>query len=81
MTIEQQIISFFGWCSLINIALLFLAFFIVTLMRSQVSRLHAHLFGLDENDIPALYFEYLGHYKLMILIFNLVPYVAMKIIQ
>ena len=48
-------------------------------MRNQITRLHSRMFGVNENEIPALYFQYLGYYKLLILIFNLVPYIAMKI--
>ncbi len=80
MSIEQQITAILGWCSVINIFLLFLAFIIVTLFQSQIVQLHARLFGLNKQEIPALYFEYLGHYKLLILIFNLVPYIAIKVV-
>jgi hypothetical protein len=39
------------------------------------------MFGLTDVDVLHTYFQYLGHYKIAILVFNLVPYIALKIIK
>ena len=35
--------------------------------------------GVDPTELPALYFKYLGNFKIGILLFNLAPYVALKL--
>ena len=68
-----------GWCSIINVALLFLAFFMVTLFHDWIKKLHGKMFRLNENNIASIYFQYLGQYKLLILVFNIVPYFVLKL--
>lgn len=71
--------QFFGWCTVINIALLCVVAIAVVLMRKWTSKIHAKMFGLDEADLSRAYFQYLAQYKLAIFIFNLVPYLALKL--
>jgi hypothetical protein len=39
------------------------------------------MFGLGEADLSRAYFQYLAHYKIAILVFNLIPYVAVRLIE
>ncbi|RUO44273.1 hypothetical protein CWE15_03640 [Aliidiomarina taiwanensis] len=75
-----HLISLLGWCSLINIAILLLAFLMVTTLRETVMGIHSKLTGVSKEHLPVLYFQYLGQYKLLIVVFNLVPYLALKLI-
>ena len=70
---------FFGWCSVINIGILVFAAFILMILKEPISRLHSKLFGLNQESLPLIYFRYLGNYKIAILMFNLVPYIALKV--
>lgn len=45
--------TFFGWASLINIAMLILTFILLTLGRSQIIPLHARLLQVPETNFPA----------------------------
>lgn len=71
--------SFFGWCSLINLALLTLTTLLLLLFKGPIAELHGRLFGLDSRTLPSAYFIFLGNYKLAILVFNLTPYLALKL--
>ena len=73
--------TFLGWCSVINIGVLVLSTIILIIMREPVSSIHSRLFGLNQAELPATYFQYLGNYKVAIFIFNLVPYIALKIMS
>ena len=77
----NEITSFFGWCSVINIGLLSYMTLMLTLFRTFVKNLHAKMFGLSEIDLDKAYFNYLANYKIAILVFNLVPYVALKLMS
>ncbi len=71
--------EFFGWCSVINIGLLMLSSILIIAVRGIVSRMHGNMFDLDESDIRRAYFHYLGQYKIAIIVFNIVPYFALKV--
>lgn len=72
--------SFLGWCTLINVVLLVLSTLAVIIAKPAVKKVHKKLFGMAAADLDAFYFTYLGHYKIAIIVFNLVPYCALKII-
>ena len=79
MNTIESMSEFLGWCSVINIGLLtFSAIFMVSL-RSPISRIHAKMFNLDESDLSRAYFQYLAQYKIAIIVFNIVPYLALRI--
>jgi len=79
MTIEQ-VTSFLGWATLINIV--FLALLTVSLIIAQefVAKTHAKLFSMDQATLKSQYFHFLSNYKLLIMVFNLAPYLALRII-
>lgn len=73
-------LMFLGWNSVINIGFLLLATALLIAMKSSIQALHSRLLGVSVSDLPALYFEYLGRYKLLIIVFNLVPYIVLRLI-
>jgi hypothetical protein len=73
-----QLTDFLGWCTVINMGLMLLSLIAVTLFRAPATQLHAKMFGMDETALAAAYFQYLGQYKLLVILFNLVPYLALK---
>jgi len=72
--------NFFAWCSVINIAVLILASIFMVLMRGVASRIHARMFNLEESDISRAYFQFLAQYKMLIFVFSIVPYFALRIL-
>jgi hypothetical protein len=78
MTLET-LTTFFGWCSIINIAILLLTTFLLMGFKDLVSSIHSKMFGIEQRGIPLIYVNYLGNYKIAIFIFSLVPYLALKI--
>jgi len=75
----EVIREFLGWCSVINIALLFLTSITIISMRGLIVKIHASLTGVSEAELPRIYLEFLGNFKMMIIILNLVPYLALRI--
>ena len=66
---------------MINLGLLMLASLFISVARAWVMRVHAKMFRLSESELPGAYFQYLAHYKLAILMFNLTPYFALKLMS
>ena len=81
MNTIEVIREFLGWCSVINIGLLMLSSILIIAIRGPVSRIHAKMFDLDESDVRHAYFQYLGQYKIAIIVFNIVPYFALRIMN
>ena len=45
-----------------------------------MTQIHGRMFGLDEPSLMRSYFQYLALYKIAILVFNLVPFLALLIV-
>jgi hypothetical protein len=71
--------EFLGWTSVINIAILSLTTVALITMRKTVTNIHARLFNLDEKDLGRAYFQYLAQYKIAIIVLNITPYLALKL--
>ena len=79
MNDAQMLSTFLGWCTVINFGVLVFASIMMMLMKDFMSRIHSTLTGVSQADLPALYLQYLGNYKIAIIIFNAVPYIALKV--
>ncbi|MDG2384790.1 MAG: hypothetical protein P8N76_24185 [Pirellulaceae bacterium] len=78
MTVEQ-LVAFFGWCTVVN-GLVILVWGLAIMTISQpLSKLHARMLHVSEDQMLSLYLQWISQYKLLVLVFNLVPYVALKI--
>lgn len=73
--------EFLGWTLVINLGILMFSSMAIVIFRSGISNIHGKLFGMTELDLGRAYFQYLAQYKIAILVFNLAPYVALKIIS
>ena len=77
----ETIREFLGWCKVINFGLMALVVVKLLLMRDWASRVHAKMFGLDDASVRESYFQFVVYYKIAILVFNLVPYIALTIMS
>ena len=73
--------EFFGWCAVINMGLLLLSSVLIIAIRKTVIKMHGKMFNLEETFLCQAYFTYLGQYKIAIIVFNIVPYFALKIMS
>jgi hypothetical protein len=79
MTSLETLAAFLGWCTLINMGMLIFASLAMVSMRETMTKMHSSMFGLDDTDLARAYFQYLAQYKILIFVFNLVPYLALRI--
>ncbi len=75
----EALTELLGWVSVVNIAVFTFATLMLIVMREAISKIHAKLFGLDETDLSRAYFQYLAQYKIAIIMLNIAPYIALKI--
>ena len=72
--------QFFLWCTVINYGLLILWWVIVLLPHTWIYRLSSKGLRLTEEQFDACNFQGIVFYKLAIILFNLVPYIALRIV-
>ena len=74
-----ELTTFLGWCTVINFALLAIIALWLMAMRGRIKGMHFAMYGVPEEQLDAIYFNYLANYKLLIFVFNLVPWCALTI--
>jgi len=79
MMTTETLTEFFGWVSVINIAVLLISGVLVIVMRGPISKVHSKIFGLDQKDLGRAYFQYLAQYKIAMIVLSIAPYIALKI--
>lgn len=72
--------QFFAWCTVINYAILIIWFAAIVVARAPISRLHGRFFDLPVDKFNSINYLGISFYKIGILLFNLVPYLALRII-
>lgn len=73
--------TFLGWCAILNIGVLLFSTAAVLLMRETISNIHSKMFGVSESNLPSAYFRYLANFKIAIIVLNIVPYFALKLMS
>lgn len=75
----SQLTELLGWVSVINIAYLILATFIIAFMKRAMASIHSKMFRMDDKELNSKYFDFLSMYKIVTLVFFVAPYIALKI--
>jgi hypothetical protein len=68
------------WCSVINIAGLLLWGIMFALLHDWIYKVHSKWFKFSVSTFDSVHYAGMAFYKLLIFVFNLVPYVALLII-
>jgi len=68
------------WCMAINYAVLVVWFLVFTQAHGWLFRLHTRWFRLSEAQFDGLHYGGMAAYKVGILLLNLVPYIALRIV-
>jgi hypothetical protein len=73
--------AFFMWCTIINVALMILTFLISAFAGDWAYKMHSKLYPISRETFNVAIYCFLGLYKIFIIMFNLIPYVAVSIIE
>ena len=77
---QDILTTVFGWMTVLNIAfLLFITMMLITL-QDWIAGIHGRMFQMEGSDVRRAYFRYLANYKLLIIMFCLVPWLALKLV-
>ena len=76
----QEIRKVLGWCSAINLGLLMLWFLVFVFARDFVFRIHTRRFKIAQERFDEIHYIMMGYYKLIVFVFNVIPYLALRIV-
>ncbi|NOD95050.1 hypothetical protein GS636_19820 [Ruegeria sp. HKCCD4884] len=76
---HEFLITFFGWMATLNIAVLLFTTVMVLLLQDWIAGIHGKLFQMEQPDVKRAYFRYLANYKILTLVFCIVPWLALKL--
>lgn len=70
----------FLWCTVLNYGLLLVWFLLFTLAHDRLHRLHGRWFRLLPEQFDVVHYSGMAMYKIAVVIFNLVPYLALRFV-
>lgn len=79
MTVET-VRDFLGWCSVINVGVLIYWWLFFTLAHDLVYRIHGKWFKLSVEKFDSIHYAAMAFFKICIILFNIVPYIALRIV-
>ena len=71
--------EFFMWCTIVNFVIFMWAAIMCMFGQGLIQRVHGKMFGLAPETINAFLYGYLGFYKIVFIVFVLVPWIALTI--
>lgn len=75
-----QLTDFLLYCTLINYVILLIWFFAFKFAKSWMKKLHRQWFNLSDQNFDAIHYSAMAVYKIGILLLNLVPLIALKLL-
>jgi hypothetical protein len=48
-------------------------------LKNRIVKLHAKLFNIKEEVVMPMFYGFLGAYKIFVIVFAIVPYIAFKL--
>ena len=76
----QTITAFFMWCTIINGAMLVFSSIMLLLAQDFVYSMHSKWFHIPRETFNVAIYSFLGFFKIVFIVFNVVPYVALLIV-
>ena len=76
----QTLQEFLFWCMILNLGLLTFSFLLIIRLRSWICQIHGRFFSLPEEYISKVLYAFIGFYKIVVIVFNVVPWLAIQII-
>ncbi len=76
----QTLTTFFMWCTILNFALLLLSSLFCICAGDWAYRMHSKLFSISKETFNVVIYSFIALYKLLVIVFILIPYIALLIV-
>ncbi len=71
--------NFFMWSTILNAGMVAVTVILWMSARGFIYKIHGRLFNLNTETLDIIYYSFVGLYKLLIIVFNLVPWLVLEI--
>ncbi len=75
----EMIFHLLGWSALINYGVLLVWWLVFSQAHDWMYRLHSRWFKLSVEDFDRIHYATMAGFKVLVLVFNLVPYLAYRL--
>ncbi|MCW8926732.1 MAG: hypothetical protein OQJ84_10760 [Xanthomonadales bacterium] len=75
----HTLMSFFMWCTIINFGILLFLTLVYMLMPNLAYRLQSRWIPISRETFDIIFYSFIGFFKVVVLVFNLVPWLALRI--
>lgn len=72
--------TIFMWCTILNVGLLVVSSLICVCAGDWAYRMHSKWFSISRETFNVAIYSFIGLYKVLVLVFNVIPYVALLIV-
>jgi len=76
----QTLTSFFMWCTIINSVFLIFLALVFMLAPNLTYRLQSRFIPISRETFNVVFYSFIGFFKVIVLVFNVVPLIALLII-
>jgi hypothetical protein len=76
----DSITAFFMWCTILNVALLLLSSLLCVCAGDWVYRIHSKWFSISRETFNVVIYSFIALYKILVIVFILIPYIALLIV-
>ncbi len=76
----QTVRAFFMWCTILNAALLVWSFLVCAYAGDWIYRMHGKWFPMPREAFNVAIYSFIGLYKVLVIVFNVIPYIALLIV-
>ena len=76
----QGLTAFFMWCTIINVGLLIFSSVMCIFLSDFIYRMNNKFFSVSREAFNVVLCSFIGLLKIFVIVFNLVPYIALLII-
>ena len=77
----QKLTAFFKWCTIINGGLLILSVLVFIAIPDFIYSIHGTWFPMERESFNTVSYGFLGLFNIVVLVFNLTPWLVLLIIQ
>ena len=79
----ENVIDFFKWSFILNYSLMCFSALIIYFFMDSMYSIHKKLgfYSDNKDNYRSFIFNYFGQWKMLVIIFNLIPWIVLKIIE
>lgn len=75
----EEVAAVLGWCTVINFVVLIISTLALMFLQKFALQIHERISGASAEQLKPIYFQYLAQMKLLWIVFNLTPYIAIRV--